>query len=249
MEVLWHAIGTLIGVLMFIGLLSGLVFIITKVIDITTPAPSKQYKQRDTTSSTKTNEDIHDYINQLVKSYGLQEPIKHQALKVLFDNHLYAECVLDIMKKMGLNNKVKLVSYSYSKYPGANGSAAFVTIPSNAPPFYSSAFNNLKIEVSIRSDLKNRYETFIYVIAHELSHIVLRGMKHPLKDSEIATDLFVMVRGFSEIMEKGRISIDENYGYLNSLTFKSAKDYIEKLHKEKQQDASYREFKRKFNLP
>lgn len=248
MEVIYQAIGTAIGVLMFIGLLQGVSFIITKAIDISKPKQNRQNNQRNSATDTKDNEDIHNYIDRLVKSYGIQEPVKHQALKILFDNHLYAECVLEIMRKMGLNNRVKLISYSYFKYPGNNGTVAFVTIPSNAPPFYSSSFNNLKIQVSIRDDLKKKYETFVYVIAHELSHIVLRGMKHPLKDSEIATDLFVMIRGFNEIMEKGRTSTDESYGYLNSVTFKSAKDYIEKLHKEKEQDISYQEFKRKFNL-
>ncbi len=211
--------------------------------------PASQIESEKKVQDEEGKKEIVAIMDDLFNSFGIQNPVEHIGLKIQFNNHLYAECVLEIMKQMKLNNKVKLICYPYFKYPGKPESAAFVNIPSNAPPFYSKAFSNLKIEVSIRDDLRRNYETFIYTIGHELSHIVLNGMNHPLKDSEVATDLFVMMRGFSEIMEKGRKYNNQTFGYLSTEQFKVAKEHIEKLYKERRQEQDYQEFKRKFNLP
>ena len=81
--------------------------------------------------------------------------------------------------------------------------------------------------------LKERLGTFVYAIAHELLHIVLRALDHKLRNSETATDLAVMVLGFSEVVKfgrKGRVWGNQQYtyGYLNDQQFSLAYKIIKR---------------------
>lgn len=182
----------------------------------------------------KSKEYIYHCLKVLTKSYGIKEHVTDQGLKIQFDHQLYAECVLEIMRKMGLNNTVKVTCYSDEKFPRKQA-AAFVNLPTNnMPPLNSIAFQNLRIPICIKKSITNKYETFVYVVAHELSHIVLHGTNHSLKESEVATDLFVLISGFGWIMEEGiRVwksdNYYKNYGYLKYHEFVYAKEYLAKI--------------------
>jgi hypothetical protein len=191
----------------------------------------------------KRAQEIQSLLDQLTKDYKVQTRIGHvnprffvnrngqiekaideNEIKHNFYNHDYAKCVQGIMQNMGLNNKVKVVCYPDQKYPGKD-SNAFVTIPSNLPIFNSAAFNDTTIVISIKKSItmapaykKNSYELFVYVIAHELSHIILHGMKHALRNSEVATDLFVMINGFSDIMKIGMSEYYSDVEYRSNRT-------------------------------
>jgi lipoate-protein ligase A len=103
-------------------------------------------------------------------------------------------------------------------------------------------------------------KTFITVMAHELTHVVLYSMHHQKKNNEIYTDLAAMVLGFFKVMKFGRktkeitdISFERKrrrtvkrtkerttvYGYLSDENFDFAyrqiKDILNKYQKNKQQ--------------
>jgi molecular chaperone GrpE (heat shock protein) len=62
--------------------------------------------------------------------------------------------------------------------------------------------------------------TFIAVMAHELSHIVLHSLWHKEKDNEIYTDITAMMLGFSNIIKNGRkvIKTSTDYGFFSNTT-------------------------------
>ena len=178
---------------------------------------------------------IEHALTEFENKFGIKKPITDKGLFIQFSNHLYSECVLEIMQKMGLSNKVKVTCYADYKFPKSN-CAAFVSLPINNMPLWGSkAFTNTVIPISIRKSLTEKYESFVYAVAHELSHIVLHSTKNSLKDSEIATDLFVMACGFDSIMENGRYFRDykntTKYGYLDDEHFKFALAQLKKLRK------------------
>ncbi len=189
-----------------------------------------------------TNQQIEGYIEKLVRTYGFHPPVNETALKIEFDHHLYAECVLEIMRKMGLPNKVKVTCYSDAKYPDPT-SAARIQLSLPMPRFGSQKFNSMKVPVEIKESVKNNFHGFVTAITHELSHVVMHSTNHELQNSEIATDLCAVVFGFSSYMIKGKRIITNKkiltahgvatqyleIGYLSLEQLTYAAVYIEKL--------------------
>ena len=229
----------------------------TKYYPYQPPTPSEEMKLETEILGTDNNFAEKLYIlnclNELNSKYPIRLAIsKEEVLKMkdLFwgyydvNNNIIRDlrgCTIQIMRLMGLTeNKVVIKNYLNEKDFPQNDAAAFVNLPKdNMPLFGSVEFNKLVIPIHFKNSITSKFETFVYVMAHELAHIVLHSTKNPLKDSEIATDLFVMNRGFTEIMEKGRdlfqISnklehTNQKFGYLNDKNFEIAKKYIRQLN-------------------
>lgn len=134
---------------------------------------------------------------------------------------------------------------------GTQGITAQVSIPGNLPLYGSNSLKNFPINVRISENCKNSPKTFIAVIAHELSHVVLYSLWHKEKENEFYTDLAAMILGFTKIMEQGR-SVTKvksgfgyteyqttTYGYLSNDNFDFAKKKIRQIvdsrQKEKEQ--------------
>lgn len=98
---------------------------------------------------------------------------------------------------------------------------ACVFIPGNIPMINTEAFSRHKTRMEIGESLKyESWETFVTCMVHELAHVLLRGIWHPLAKSEIATDLAVIVLGFGEIMKRGRFMRGgARLGYLTDKQF------------------------------
>ena len=50
---------------------------------------------------------------------------------------------------------------------------------------------------------EDRFEQVVMAIAHELSHIVLHGLNHPLRECEVAVDLTAMILGYRDFYLDG----------------------------------------------
>lgn len=110
-------------------------------------------------------------------------------------------------------------------------SVAFIISPGYFPIYGTSDFNNLKIPLFIfMESTVISMETFIYAVAHELSHIILYALNHPLQNNEVAVDLTAMILGFHDIIRIGRKVGNETYGYFSSDSqFELAYDEVRKL--------------------
>ncbi len=121
------------------------------------------------------------------------------------------------------------------------------------PLFGTPSLTNFPIAVRVSENCYKKPDTFISVIAHELSHILLHSLLHPQKDNEIYTDLTAMISGFNTIMGSGRRDIKvtsdgsmtqtltTTYGYLSDEQFQFAQDQIKMILKR------YRDIKHKLN--
>ncbi len=66
------------------------------------------------------------------------------------------------------------------------------------PPYGSEAFRQLRIDIFLRRSFleQSPFDEVSIGIAHELSHLVLDSIKHPLRRCEKAVDLTAMMLGF-----------------------------------------------------
>jgi hypothetical protein len=144
-------------------------------------------------------------VEELLQTFPLKPAINDSLIKKHFDDRNFALCKSEIQKKMGIECQVKLISYEDDKFPGRERTNGFVTIPNNIPLIATEQFRNFRFEITIKKSTKIKYETFVYTLAHEMSHILLHSIKHRLKDSEEATDILPMLLGFSNIMKNGII--------------------------------------------
>jgi len=204
------------------------------------------------------NKYIDDAITALMSTIGVKEFADSQKIVSLVRSRKVKEAIKVIAKHLGLPIEVNL-SYVPKDYKanatdgfhsshlvktdsrgrGTAGITAQVSIPSYLPLYGSSAMVNFPISVRVRENCGEHAMTFVSVMAHELSHIVLHSMRHKERQNEFYTDLTAMMLGFAEVMRLGRKVVSSTrhgttttietttYGYLSDMNFDFAIDKIE----------------------
>jgi hypothetical protein len=82
------------------------------------------------------------------------------------------------------------------------GAVAWVALPKEMPAFGSKEFRKMTIKMYFRkSFFQQSYDRAAMAVAHELSHIILESIGHPLRRCEKAVDLTAMLLGFSRVCE------------------------------------------------
>ncbi len=127
---------------------------------------------------------------------------------------------------------------------------AQVMIPSNIPKYGTDEMRNFPISVKVSNTCINYPFTFMAIMAHELSHIVLHSLRYQKKDNELYTDLTAMILGFSNVLGLGRkntinsmntplsiaIKTTYTYGYLSDGNFNFALLKIKEILAENEAD-------------
>ena len=206
---------------------------------------------------------ISGAINNLFGQVGVKENIPYMSVYEPFSNGRIKECIEVIAGYLGLPIEINLTyipatyapTYSDSQRftsqslvvtdgskKGTAGISAEVYIPSYLPLYGSSSLTNFPIDIKISENIKEYPDTFMAVMAHELSHIVLYSLQHTEKENEVYTDITAMLLGFCGIMKDGRKTTKEydqhsflstttitqtvTYGYLKDSNFKFAHNRI-----------------------
>jgi hypothetical protein len=199
------------------------------------------------------NQYIAEAIRELINLFGIKEDINYLKMKDLVVENKVEKCIIEIANQLGLPIKVNLIvggdfqtrglSQTDSSGRGKDAIAAQVSIPGNLPIYGADNFKSILIDVRVSENYDEHPLTFIGLMAHELSHILLHSLLHPQKESEFYTDLTAMVMGFALVMENGR-KVEKNwadekatytqtttYGYLNDNQFNFARGQINKIFK------------------
>jgi len=201
------------------------------------------------------NEYISDAIDELIDLIGIKEDTNYYKFKILLDAWETKKCIKAIACQLALpmeinvkfvqeitNQDIYFQNRGVEKTgywdQGMTGIAAQVSIPNDLPFYWNPLLKNFPINVKVNENCNAQSETFVAVMAHELSHLILHSLKHPQRDNELFTDLIAMILGFSTIIEKGRKvqralqygNIIETktttYGYLSDDQFQFAKNKI-----------------------
>jgi hypothetical protein len=118
--------------------------------------------------------------------------------------------------KLDLRVRVALVNHG-----GPDRTPAWVERPDPFPRNGTPEFKRAVVTVFLRKSflLKYKFEHVVMAIAHELSHIVLFRIRHPLEEVEVAVDLTAMLLGYSEFYFIGfELLRTERLGSLGYLT-------------------------------
>ena len=207
-----------------------------------------------------TNQEVTIAFDELIPVLGVKEEVDTRGLV----NHARKKdiegCVIGIARCLGLPIKVN-ISYVPEDYRqeykdgfqtsslsgtddtghGTESITAQVFIPKDLPMFGTSTLNNFPVAVRVGENCYQHPDTFVAVIAHELSHILLASIGYLKKDNELHTDLVPILLGLRKTVRRGRqiiwveskgnqeITHTITYGYLPDEQFDFACSYVEKL--------------------
>lgn len=165
------------------------------------------------------NSTISNAINELISIVGVKENVPVTELVGLLKKGNIKQCIKNIALYLGLTLNIDLSYVSKDYQPentnkfnsrhlvktdwrgrGIGSITAQVSVPESLPIYGTSDLTNYPIGVRVSEDSKELPETFIAVLAHELSHVLLRSLRYSQWDNEIYTDLTPIILGFSKVI-------------------------------------------------
>lgn len=190
--------------------------------------------------------ELDEAVQEMVDTLGVREDWTQLSRFPSLNRENVTECVAAIGRQFGLpvRFEVSCVSGDYrteafhsralvntdSSGRGVDSIAAEVCIPPDLPFFGSDSLRGLAIPVKLVEGCWLQPETLVSVLAHEMSHVLLRAMRHPRQHSELHADLVPLVLGFRKVVDDGRevITVEGStryttrFGYLSEVQFKRA---------------------------
>ncbi|MFC1579552.1 hypothetical protein ACFL4N_01420 [Thermodesulfobacteriota bacterium] len=200
------------------------------------------------------NDEITNALDELTPCLGVKEEMASKDLVNLLEKKDTEGCVQEIATRLGLPVRVNLSYVPKDFRPdsanrfrssaltqtdqngrGKDGITAQVSIPQHLPMFGTSGLQGYPIKVQVSENCLDHPETFIAIMAHELSHVLLASLRSTHKDSDLHADLVPIILGFSDVVRSGRETIETTtsdtiitttYGYLTDSQFEFACKYV-----------------------
>jgi hypothetical protein len=158
--------------------------------------------------------DVASSIEQLRKHLPHVSPISVRKLKALYRARDYEGMVRFVRSSMNVEVRL-LVGWVNSGGKEMARAPAWIEMPVNMPYYGTPEFKKLSIKMFIRREfLGNGYDRVAIAIAHELSHVVLESIHHPLRKEEKVVDLTAMLLGFSHLYVTAAHTETSKLGYL-----------------------------------
>jgi hypothetical protein len=202
-------------------------------------------------------DDISAALAELIALLGVKEDMPVDDLVALLRNKDTEGCVQEIAARLGLPVRISLSYVPKDFRPGTSngfrtaalaqtdwsghgtgGITAQVSVPQHLPMLGTSALQGFPVRVRVSESCYAHPDSFVAIMAHELSHVLLASLWSPYKDSELHTDLVPIVLGFRDAVRRGRKTINvatggntttrrsTTYGYLTDAQFDFACNYV-----------------------
>lgn len=144
-------------------------------------------------------ESIESHIAQLLKSFGrATSPVDAAVLRELYHRGDFPSMLGWIKKSMRLDLRVGL------RIVDAAGKSApmWIETPRKMPAYGTPEFRKTQVIVNVRREIieQRPFDWIVAGFAHELSHVVLFSIGHPLQHNEKAVDLTAMILGYREFI-------------------------------------------------
>jgi hypothetical protein len=184
------------------------------------------------------NEYINFAVSELTNLVGIKESIAPKTMLEPLHSGKIRDCISTMANYLGLpvsiilsvtnqslNDKFENGANIFPKQTGQSV-AARVYLPDRLPLYGSSALNGFPIRVKVKAECTKNPDTFVAVMAHELSHVVLHSLWHPQRNNEVYTDFTAMILGFSDIIQIGRKQMETKQHYSTTTTTTTTYGYL-----------------------
>lgn len=148
--------------------------------------------------------EVGAYIAQLAPAVGgCKKAVDESALRFHHSRSEFADMLSEIKMRMSVPAKLRL---GLVKSGGPADAAAWIALPQPFPLLSTQEFRGSTFTIHVRKSAlaSTSFEGACYVFSHELSHLIIEGICHPLRKNERAVDLLAMILGFAEI--SGRVA-------------------------------------------
>jgi hypothetical protein len=161
--------------------------------------------------------DVKAHLDQLRKVLPYVPPIAVEKIKALHEKGDLGGVVKLVRNTMNVNVHLTLHWTSGLHWTSENSATwkrpnapAWIVGPEKMPYYGTDAFKEVKVDLFITKEFagKAQYYQFAMAVAHELSHVVLDAIDHPLRQEEKAVDLTAMLLGFSYLYRKGAHTVE-----------------------------------------
>ncbi|MBP7846436.1 MAG: hypothetical protein KA007_03270 [Candidatus Pacebacteria bacterium] len=169
---------------------------------------------------------IESVIDHFVQKFNFDLLSYNKAYRIWFERNLHKEIIVDFLRKVNIPANVRLIQKNTST-PQDPLCKGYITLNKNNPVlFYTEAFKRIRFEICIHPERYEKFEFFITTLCHELAHLTLYSTFDKHRESEVATDLFMMAFGLHE--EKKYVSQThiETPGYISREQTQYAYEYI-----------------------
>jgi hypothetical protein len=199
------------------------------------------------------DDDLLTALNEVVSCVGVrdEEPLA-DFLQFLERSDAHG-CAQEISARLGLPVHISLSSLEAGNAEGfgsvllaprgrpQQSIAARIEMPQHPPMIGTQGLQGYPVRIRVSSNCYQSPETFVAVLAHELSHLLLACLYHPKGDSELYVDLVPIALGFRDIIRRGRkvtrgimdgtlgSTQTTTYGYLTDSQFEYACDHVEAI--------------------
>lgn len=180
--------------------------------------------------------DVQKYLRDLKQALPRVPPIPVQELKSLHKTRDFEGMVRLIKRTMNVEVRLVIGWVNSGGPKGMEEAPAWVQTPVKMPYYGTNDFKKLTVKMFLRKSFleQSTYEQAAIAVAHELSHIVLDSIQHPLRKEEKAVDLTAMLLGFSRLYELGAHTEDfgrrHQLGYLSPRELRLANQVLNPLH-------------------
>lgn len=196
-----------------------------------------------------TEKDILKYIDNFLSGpFGLTNGLPKESFKnfkILHDIKHHAYCVKEVKDSLQIQSAVRVhfvgsKDLNHIPEEELKKKPAWVELFNPYPVYKTPEFNNMTIPLHLRRwTLLLPVKTFLFIVSHEISHVLLYATRNPYRENEIATDIFSIIITGSELMDQGRKvyrdgksefvrngflfeEIEHTFGYLNDEQFEFA---------------------------
>jgi hypothetical protein len=157
---------------------------------------------------------VKGYIDRLREALPYVPPIPVQEIKALHKTGDLGGVVKLIRNTMNVGVGLTIHWTGGPPPKEIPGALAWINLPGKMPYYGTAAFKDLKLDIFIMKSFAQTkpYDQFAMAVAHELSHVVLESIEHPLRKEEKAVDLTAMILGFSYLYRSAAHTI-QRVGY------------------------------------
>ena len=147
---------------------------------------------------------IAAYMRALLASFGkICLPIDQHELRKLHQEKDFAGMVRFVRASLNLDLRIQIAIVKNRCQP--NVPARIIGSIASIPPYGTDALRITNVTIYFQKMFleKRPFEMIVAAIAHELSHVVLYAIRHPLRNQKEAVDLTAMMLGYRDFFRDG----------------------------------------------